>query len=406
MTTVAWLVPDLIDGSGGHRTILQNAHYLQQRGFTIRIHLEHAPRAQAGETPAQVIQRMFGYALEQVSVGWVNLPPCDILVATAWHSARFVDHAPGARHKAYFVQDLESQFAPAGYYQLMAENSYKFGLVPITIGNWLGHELQDRYQSGSFNFDFCADLGVYRDLPDAPREDAICFIHQPEKPRRAAALGLEALHLVKMKRPSLRIITYGSDAKPAAAFPIEHLGLLGLEQCNQLYNRCALGLCLSSTNPSRIPFEMMAAGLPVVELHRPNTLFDLPESASLLCDQTAEALAAGILHLMDHPEKREQMSRAGREFMQQRDMLLGLQQVERAIRWIDQSAPGTHPEPFARKPLYTSPAFIARDADKLSPAPLSQRPRGKLRRWFHDHLGASSTLGQQARRWFSAGPRS
>ena len=100
--------------------------------------------------------------------------------------------------------------------------------------------------------------------------------------------------------PKVKIYLYGSSqsAKGSIWFEHEHLGLLKLYDCNELYNRCAVGLCLSSSNPSRIPFEMMAAGLPVVELWRENNLYDLSPKAVSLSDQTPESLAEGILRLL------------------------------------------------------------------------------------------------------------
>ena len=36
------------------------------------------------------------------------------------------------------------------------------------------------------------------------------------------------------------------------------LGLVSPTACADLYRRCSVGLCVSSSNPSRIPFEMMS----------------------------------------------------------------------------------------------------------------------------------------------------
>ena len=33
MHTIAWIIPCLIEGSGGHRTILQHAYALEQAGY-------------------------------------------------------------------------------------------------------------------------------------------------------------------------------------------------------------------------------------------------------------------------------------------------------------------------------------------------------------------------------------
>ena len=40
MANIAWFIPQLIEGSGGHRTMLQHAAYLEKMGHTCTIFLE------------------------------------------------------------------------------------------------------------------------------------------------------------------------------------------------------------------------------------------------------------------------------------------------------------------------------------------------------------------------------
>jgi hypothetical protein len=93
--------------------------------------------------------------------------------------------------------------------------------------------------------------------------------------------------------PDVKIYLYGSSINDSLWFEHENLGLLDLASCNELYNKCSVGLCISSSNPSRIPFEMMNAGLPVVEVWRVNNLYDFNEEAMLLCKQTRKVLLQG-----------------------------------------------------------------------------------------------------------------
>ena len=63
---------------------------------------------------------------------------------------------------------------------------------------------------------------------------------------------------------------------------------------------------MSASNPSRIPFEMMAAGLPVVELYKENNIYDMPDEGVLLARPTPEAIASAIIHLVDSEERKKQ----------------------------------------------------------------------------------------------------
>ena len=281
----------------------------------------------------------------------------------------------------YFVQDYEACFNPMGDGYIMAENSYRYGLIPVTIGRWLGYKLKHLYDSPSWHIDFCADEKIYKKTSGIDREKSVCFIYQPEKPRRCARLGLEALGIVKHLVPDATIYLYGSPKSEAGNiwFPHEHLGLLDVEACNALYNRCAVGLCLSSSNPSRIPFEMMASGLPVVDLRRENNVFDLPPGAVMLSDSTPEALAENLVSVLKEETLYEDMSRAAVAFMASRtaswesDMFV--EAVERIFN--GESPAGADVLPI-RKFHHVHEKFAdAHDADPES-RPASRAPARKL----------------------------
>jgi len=273
MANIAWLVPRLIDGSGGHRTILQHADYLQAWGHKCVLYMEDNGPC-AGETLRQQVRRLFGYTFDDVRAGWSAIDPADMVFATIWYSARIVRELSFPAIKCYFVQDREALFNPMGSAYLMADNSYRYGLKVISIGRWLPVMLREHFGITAARFDFCVDLSVYRRLDGIQRQPSVCFIFQPEKPRRCAEMGIEALGILKDVMPHIEVNLYGSRDPGHVWFKHRHRGLLSLDECNQLYNSCSVGLCISTSNPSRIPFEMMAAGLPVVEVHRENNLYE------------------------------------------------------------------------------------------------------------------------------------
>lgn len=100
----------------------------------------------------------------------------------------------------------------------------------------------------------------------------MCAIYQPEKGRRVAPLLVEAIRVALELDPSLTFYLYGSDAPvPISDHRVVSLGLISTDECRELYWRCKCGVSLSISNPSRIPFEMMACGLPVIDLYRRTT---------------------------------------------------------------------------------------------------------------------------------------
>lgn len=353
----AWVLPSLIEGSGGHRTILQNVQYLIRKGYECDVYVEDKGEVKNSEELRRQAETLFGKHDCRFILGYDIQGEYDIIFATAWFTAKVVRDCNSKAVKAYFIQDFEALFNPMGDGYILACNSYGYGLKPVTIGRWLSHKMQTEYHTPSRYFDFCADRRIYRPLPDAKKEHAICFVYQPDKPRRCSVLGIEALGIVKFLRPDVKIYLYGSNIKGNVWFEHENLGIIPLEKCNALYNKCEVGLCISSSNPSRIPFEMMAAGLPVVDLYMENNFFDMPNEGVRLAHTTPESIAQALIEILDHPETAAQMSEAGKRYMADKDLEHGFEQFYAAVS--DMAARREPAEPAVYDRSYTRPAVSA-----------------------------------------------
>jgi len=131
----------------------------------------------------------------------------------------------------------------------------------------------------------------------------------------------QVIDLLRILDPTLRIYTYGSAGNGRTHDPeVIDLGLISPAACADLYRHCSAGLCVSSSNPSRIPFEMMSCGLPVIDVYRENNLYDYCDSACVLADPSADALATAILLVANDVDKARDMREAGRRFMETRPM--------------------------------------------------------------------------------------
>ena len=353
----AWVLPSLIEGSGGHRTILQNVQYLIRKGYECDVYVEDKGEVKNSEELRRQAETLFGKHDCRFILGYDIQGEYDIIFATAWFTAKVVRDCNSKAVKAYFIQDFEALFNPMGDGYILACNSYGYGLKPVTIGRWLSHKMQTEYRTPSRYFDFCADRRIYRPLPDAKREHAICFVYQPDKPRRCSVLGIEALGIVKFLRPDVKIYLYGSNIKGNVWFEHENLGIIPLEKCNALYNKCEVGLCISSSNPSRIPFEMMAAGLPVVDLYMENNFYDMPNEGVRLAHTTPESIAQALIEILDHRETAAEMSEAGKRYMADKDLEHGFEQFYAAVS--DMAARREPAEPAVYDRSYTRPAVSA-----------------------------------------------
>lgn len=313
---IAWIIPSPIKGSGGIRTMIQNANFLVRQGFECDIYVEE-DYVNTNESMKQRIIDFYGECLCDVYVGIDFKKEYDLAFAT--YSIKTPDYLyymkNNVKRKAYFIQDFEPWFEPMGGLYLDMEHTYKYGLNGVSIGKWLTYKLQHEFNQPMNYFSFCADTNVYKKLDNVEKENAICFIFQPEKPRRCSNIGIRALLLVKALRPDVKIYLYGSDVDIKLDVEMENLHIMPIDKCNELYNKCKVGVCMSSSNPSRIPFEMMAAGLPVVDLYRENNLYDIPEDGVLLADTSPEAVATAIIKILDDDKLQQSMSKKGYEFM-------------------------------------------------------------------------------------------
>ena len=101
-----------------------------------------------------------------------------------------------------------------------------------------------------------------------------------------------------------------------------------------LYRRATVGLVFSLTTHSLVAQEMMASGLPVVELAGENVSSALGESGELVvqAERNPVSVAAAIEGLLDDPEGRATMARRARSFVEERTWERSGDQLEQALR--------------------------------------------------------------------------
>ena len=289
---IAVFAPPPISGSGGHRTLFNLAAKFAEAGCEVYCFLE-----QAGEG----IDVAYSYLAEEkvrVLIGWPTDIEVDMAIATIAHSSKHVAALKNAKHKAYLVQDFEAWFNPVGDLYTINEKSYTYGHLHFTVGKFLTHLLHHQYNARAIPAGLGINTNIYYDKK-GERENAICFLYQPEKSRRNPQLAIDALKIVKQKDPDVQIYVYGSDADLHLDFEVKNLGLIhDITQLNDLYNRCKVGLCISMTNPSRIPFEFMAAGVVPIDIYRYNNLIDYPSGTIKLAYQSPDSIAMAILQVL------------------------------------------------------------------------------------------------------------
>lgn len=321
MRKVAFYAPGPIKGSGGVGRIYNFAKALGRSGYECHVFVTNS----AGRNSSQLAREASEF---YGATGFICHPNTDVpagvfdlAIATQWETAALVQRT-ASHAKAYLIQDFEAYFNPVGDGSVLAENSYMQGLRPLTYGRWLAHKLETEFGNKPFFFEFASDTKVFRcQRPMTMRLEGppkIAFVFQGDKARRCPRLGIEALGIVKHVRPDTEIFFVGSAEPPHIWYDYQNLGNLTVQELNRVYNESLVGLSLSSTNPSCNPFDMMAAGLPSVDLYRQNNLFDTPSKGVLLALQTPDSVAEAILHLLNNPDELVERSKSGIKFMKSR----------------------------------------------------------------------------------------
>lgn len=319
---IAFIVPKPDRGSGGNRNIYRAIQQLKNRGHNLTVYCHH-PYLH----PAIVKKRVqdWYYPLEGVNFLQYRglLAHHDLCFATSWETAYALqDNRDKIGRHFYFVQDFEPMFMPVSSDYILADATYTLGFNHICSGPWCADILRNRHQAKVDFFQFPVDTDIYNQRETRTKtERNLIFFAKPEMERRCFSLGMRALHIFHQLRPEVEIILFGSDElrRRPLPFPCTKLGLLGsLEGLARLYRNADLGLIFSPTNPSLVPFEMLACGCPVADLNFDRALskYGGQEDNIFLLPLHPEAMARRLAEIFDQPGEMRRRADSGRKYVE------------------------------------------------------------------------------------------
>jgi glycosyltransferase involved in cell wall biosynthesis len=279
------------------------------------------------------MQEWFAPVSGPVFKGFSEWYGADVAIATGWQTAHSVMLLRGARARAYLVHDHESEFYPTSVEALWAEATYGLGMHAICSSPWLEEIVSSRYGGTTSLFEFGVDHDVYWPRPVAREPATIAFYGRAGTARRAVPLALMALAEVVSARPGLRVVSFGSEVPLKAPFAHEHLGVLSHDELASLFSSATLGVVLSMTNYSLIPQEMLACGLPCVDLAGVSAEGVFGANGPVaLAEPDPVALAGVISRLLDDADERERRSALGLSFVAGRTWDVAAGQVQAGLR--------------------------------------------------------------------------
>lgn len=333
---INWIVPPFGIASGGHMTIARLIGNLDRFGHNNRVHLYHDSHWMAESKATKeksLIKKHFQSIEADVSIGLDDFRDCDALVATAWETAYVAHQMKGALGRFYLVQDFEPWFYPAGANSTLAENTYRFGFHHLTAGPWLANLLTQRYGASTSVFDLAPDHDVYKPRGESRKPATIIAYARWTTERRGFELLGAALHLLCEQKPDTEVLFFGADRLPAGLqFRHRNLGVLTPDHLSSLYNKCTAGLVASLTNPSLIPFEMMACGLPVIDVSVESTrCYFGPVPPLQLAHPYPSAIAGAISELVSDSGQQQSRASDGIDFVAKLDWEQSARQIEESI---------------------------------------------------------------------------
>jgi glycosyltransferase involved in cell wall biosynthesis len=310
-----WFVPGFSNPYyGGVMTILRFADFLKRRwGSEQRFFL-------LGETNPAELARTLGTVFPSLAGSQVTslddeggisrVPPSDFSFATLWTTAYELLRVRNTGVKAYFIQDYEPLFYPAGSTSAQVELTYRFGFLGIANTEPL-KELVEREHGGRAvpfvpQVDPVTFCGSLRRASDGPRR--VVFYGRPGHPRNGFELAMATMKELKRRcGDRVEIYSAGAEWRPEdfdLGGVVENLGLLTYEETADLYRWCHVGFVLMMTrHPSYLPMEMMACGALLVTNDNPTNRWLLKDGRNcLLAPPAADALAARLESVVNNYE--------------------------------------------------------------------------------------------------------
>ncbi|HXB63793.1 MAG TPA: glycosyltransferase [Solirubrobacteraceae bacterium] len=334
---LAMVIPPYSRGSGGHNTLFQIFTRLERRGHACSVYLadyHHHMRDVRAARIRREVREYFAPFEGPVYKGFDQWQGADVAIATGWQTVHAMLALDQTRARAYVVNDHEPEFYAVSTEQLLAADTYRHGLHCVAASPWLRDLLIERYDVSADAFQLGVEHDTYRPLAVGRRGDTVIYYARHATPRRAVPIGLMALAELKRRRPDVRVVLFGTDKPLHAAFPYEHIGVLSPPQLARLYSEATVGLCLSLTNFSLMPKEMLACGLPCVELAgvSAESIFGDDGGPLELASLNPQRLADAMERLLADRALWERRSREGIEFVASHTWDRATDEVEAGLR--------------------------------------------------------------------------
>jgi GT2 family glycosyltransferase/glycosyltransferase involved in cell wall biosynthesis len=291
---------------GGHRDVFEHLNRLLDRGHDVALYT-------LGEPPQWFPLRAPVYSFEDYEELVDALADQDaIKVATWWNTAAPVWRASVLHGiPVYFVQDIETSYYPDDELTRHAViDSYRPEFHYMTISSWNRERLQELGLDAEL-IPPGIDLDTFRPLPGVDRRSDMVLALGRSNPLKNLPLTVDAWRSLGSPRPELCL--FGIEPELADEDGMSYVEAPSDEQVGELFNQASVFVQTSTHEGFALPpLEAMATGGAVVctDAHG-NRDFCIDGENCLMPEPEPAAVAAAIQRLLDDPDLREKLGRAG-----------------------------------------------------------------------------------------------
>ena len=323
---------------GGFKVVYEYANRLAERGHEINVvHplLLFSDEARLKQKMKKCALQMAKHFLRRDKVKWFkvsskvniliapslreeNIPKGDVIIATAWQTAEWVNrYSQDKGEKFYLIQHYESWSGS----EERVKGTWKMPLKKIVIARWLvekAKELDEEvvaYIPNGLDFmHFCIRAPIER------REPArVGMLYDPST-WKGPKDGIDALNMVKDEIPSLSAILFSKYPKgPEVPEWTEFYKNPPQERIPQIYNSCSIFLHSSRSEGWGLPpAEAMACGCALVTSDSQGVRdYAIHRETALVSEiKNPAGLAQNILKLINDNNLRISLAKRGNQYIQ------------------------------------------------------------------------------------------
>ena len=243
----------------------------------------------------------------------------DVVIGTSFLAAYKLNDYNA--YKMYFVQDYEPYFFKVNERYFLAKLTYELGFHIVSLGQWNINQInrECRQTPSKLDYiDFPYEKSEYQSIHRNYREysqkktlTVAAYIKEEGKriPNIIQYILLNASRQLEKDGIHLDVNFFGlkDSYRPMVG---KNLGKLNKSELNSLYQRSDFGLVASMTNISLVPYEMLATGLPVIEMKYGSFPDFFDDQCALLIDFNYMTLVKQISNAIKYPDMLESMVKA------------------------------------------------------------------------------------------------